>query len=96
MVRVESRFVPREFRPLTTGCHALYSHAGLPAEWSLLAPGHAERLIGAVLRSVAASDPRWRRVWAAWSATRACRKRLLPGEQQEQYVLEWIEWGMLQ
>jgi hypothetical protein len=74
----------------------LYEHAGLPGEWSELAPGHAERLIGAVMRELPASDPRWRRVWAAWSATRACRKRLLPGFEQEQYALEWVEWGMRQ
>lgn len=75
---------------------ALYVHAGLSEELADLAPGHAERLIGAVLRETAASDPRWRRVWAAWSATRAARKRFLPLEQQEQYALEWVEWGMRQ
>lgn len=74
----------------------LYLHAGLPGEWSELAPGHAERLIGPVLRAMPATDPRWRRVWAAWSATRAARKRFLPLEQQEQYALEWVEWGMRQ
>ena len=74
----------------------LYEHAGLPGEWAALAFGHAERLIGAELRDMPATDSRWRRVWAAWSATRACRKRFLPLEQQEQYVAEWVAWGLRQ
>lgn len=74
----------------------LYIHAGLPPDLADIAPGTAERLIGAVYRELPVSDPNWRRMWAAWSATRAARKRLLCQVDQAEYVLEWCEWGMRQ
>lgn len=74
----------------------LYIHAGLSPELADLPVGTAEREIGILYRAVPVSDPNWRRMWAAWSATRAARKRLLCQVDQEQYVLEWCEWGMRQ
>lgn len=74
----------------------LYEHAELPGDWSELAPGHAERLIGAELRVLPATDPRWRRVWAAWSLTRTIRKPICPLEQEERHIRDWYEWGMRQ
>lgn len=76
----------------------LYIHAGFPVE--LLAEGCrigvAESVVGRMFRVTPPIHWSWRRRWAAWSATRAARKRFLPLEQQEQYALEWVEWGMRQ
>ena len=79
---------------------ALYIHAGLPGElvhegWK---PGAVEAIVGQVFRvmDIHADEPAWRRVWAAYMATRTLRKPIVPLEQNDQHVRDWIEWGMRQ
>ena len=82
---------------LLPGLRELYAHAGFDPDLLTGNPiGAVEYQIGKLYRATPTSDPTWRRKWAAWSATRAMRKGLLPREQQESYVAEWIEWGMAQ
>lgn len=78
----------------------LYVHAGLPGElvhdgWR---PGAVEAVIGKTFRAmdIHADEQSWRRVWAAYSATRTLRKPIVPLEQNERHVRDWIEWGMRQ
>lgn len=80
----------------------LYLHAGLTEEAELIRegwrPGRVEYKVGIKFRAMDVhQDPQaWRRVWAAWSATRNMRKHICPLEQEEGHVRDWITWGLAQ